>query len=271
MPPVLRQYGLANPMGNWVRFRFRKTGDLRWIGHLDLLRTVERLFRRAQVAITQTEGFHPHPRVHFPASLALGMVGYNEVLEVDLQEVASPEELLTRLNAQQVPGLNFTSAELLPGQGKRCQPRRLHYQVMLPPDRVADIATGVARFMAESTCVIQRDEKSLDIRPQVDSLAVEDDSLTMIFRVVAQASAKPRDVLQALGATATELAEWEIIRTDVELNDALPSDMPSIQAVPATQCVADAPPPTVTSTGASPLVTSAPSENFAEHRKHLSA
>jgi hypothetical protein len=142
---------------------------------------------------------------------------------------------------------------------------------MLPSDRVAAIATGVARFMAESTCVIQRDDKTLDIRPQVDSLAVEDDLLTMIFRVVAQASAKPRDLLQSLGATATELAEWEIIRTEIELNDALPSDSPPIKAVPAAQCVADAPPPAVASTGASPRVAQAPSDNFAEHRKHLSA
>jgi radical SAM-linked protein len=258
-------------MGNWVRFRFRKTGDLRWIGHLDLLRTLERLFRRAQVAISQTEGFHPHPRVHFPASLALGMVGHNEVLEVDLQEVPSLEELLTRLNDQQVPGLTFTAAELLPARGKRSQPRRLHYQVKLPRDRVGTIAAAIARFMAESTCVVQRDSKSLDVRPQVDSLAVEDDSLGMIFLVVALASAKPRDVLQALGATATEVAEWEIIRTEVELNDALPGDAPPIQAVPAAQCATGAPLPAVATAGASPRIAPAPSENFAEHRKHLPA
>jgi radical SAM-linked protein len=260
MPPALRQYGSANPMGNWVRFRFRKDGDLRWIGHLDLLRALERLFRRAEVTISQTEGFHPHPRVHFPASLALGMIGRNEVLEVELPIVWPTDELLTRLNGQQVPGLTFTSAELLPGGGKRTQALRLHYEVPLPPDREADFSASVARFLALSTCVIPRNGKSLDLRPQVERLAVKSGMLTMVLRVVEQAGVKPREVLQVLGATPAEQAEWEITRSEIELNDA-----------PRASAAESMPTPSAAATGVNPPSAPAPSETLAEHRKHTPA
>jgi radical SAM-linked protein len=243
-------------MGTWVRLRFRKTGDLRWIGHLDLMRTLERLFRRAGVAIALTEGFHPHPRLHFPASLALGAVGENEVLEVDLTEAIPLDELLTRLNAQCAPGLNFTSAEWLPSSGKRSQARRLHYRVALPAERVLNFAAAAEKLMAESACLIERDDKSLDIRPQLDELNVTGNTLSMVFRVVPQAAAKPRDVLQTLGAAPNELAEWELVRTDVELADAKPTPS-SVPTAPPGDTALSAPP--------------VPSESFAEHRKHLPA
>jgi radical SAM-linked protein len=63
-----------------VRIRFTKQDDLRWIGHRDLMRVWERLFRRAGVALSMTEGFHPKPRINFPSALAVGIAGMDELL-----------------------------------------------------------------------------------------------------------------------------------------------------------------------------------------------
>ena len=55
-----------------VRIRFPKQDDLRLISHRDLMRAWERLFRRAGVALSMSEGFHPKPRMSFPSALAVG-------------------------------------------------------------------------------------------------------------------------------------------------------------------------------------------------------
>jgi len=65
-----------------VRIRFRKSGDLRLVSHLDLMRSLERLLRRAMLPFRRTEGFHPTPRLVLAQSLPLGVVGHNEVLEL---------------------------------------------------------------------------------------------------------------------------------------------------------------------------------------------
>ena len=82
-----------------VRIRFCKQADLRLISHRDLVRTIERLFRRAGVAVSLSEGFHPKPRMMFPSALAVGIDGLDEVLEVDLADALEPDELLGKLNA----------------------------------------------------------------------------------------------------------------------------------------------------------------------------
>ncbi len=69
-----------------VRIRFSKQGDLRLIGHRDLMRCLERVFRRAQLALGFSQGFHPKPRMTFPSALAVGIEGLDEVMEVELAD-----------------------------------------------------------------------------------------------------------------------------------------------------------------------------------------
>jgi uncharacterized protein (DUF2344 family) len=97
-----------------VRIRFSKQGDLRLIGHRDLMRCLERLFRRANLALGMSQGFHPKPRLTFPLALAVGIEGLDEVMELELAETITGEEVLQRLLAQAPAGLTFHSVEVLP-------------------------------------------------------------------------------------------------------------------------------------------------------------
>jgi len=101
-----------------VRIRFTKQGDLRLIGHRDLMRCFERVFRRAGLALSFSQGFHPKPRMTFPSALAVGIEGLNEVMEVELAKAADAEDLLRRLRRHAPPGLVFLAAEALP-EGSR--------------------------------------------------------------------------------------------------------------------------------------------------------
>src|SRR5215475_1738193 len=97
-----------------VRIRFRKSGDLRLVSHLDLMRSLERLLRRAAVPFRMTEGFHPTPRLVLAQSLPLGVVGHAEVMELELTEEIGPDDVLERLRAQAPPGIEFLAARRIP-------------------------------------------------------------------------------------------------------------------------------------------------------------
>ena len=57
--------------GEKLRLRFRKTGVLRLLSHLDMVRGTERMLRRADIPFRSTLGFHPTPRMVFALSLPL--------------------------------------------------------------------------------------------------------------------------------------------------------------------------------------------------------
>ena len=71
---------------------FQKTAWLRHVGHLDLMRAMQRALRRSGVPIAFSKGFNPHLLLTFAAPLSVGMAGEREVMEVPLSGEISEEE-----------------------------------------------------------------------------------------------------------------------------------------------------------------------------------
>lgn len=56
-----------------LRMRFGKEGIVKFIGHLDIMRYFQKAFRRANVDITYSQGYHPHPCLSFASPLGVGL------------------------------------------------------------------------------------------------------------------------------------------------------------------------------------------------------
>ena len=56
------------------RLLFSKTGRARYISHLDLMRTFQRVFPRTELAIKHTQGYHPHPILSIVLPLPVAQV-----------------------------------------------------------------------------------------------------------------------------------------------------------------------------------------------------
>ena len=130
-----------------VRLRFRKDGPLRLLSHHDLLRCFERLLRRAGLPVHRTHGFHPHPRLVFALSLPLGVIGCEEVAELELDEPLSPEQVFELLRGQAPPGLEILSARRI-ALKTTAQVRALCYRLPVPADRAAAVQPKLAELLA---------------------------------------------------------------------------------------------------------------------------
>ncbi|MBO4216488.1 MAG: DUF2344 domain-containing protein, partial [Clostridia bacterium] len=96
----------ANAEGLYpVRIRFEKTGDLRYISHLDVTRMWGYAFARAGLPVKFSEGFNPHPKMVFASALSTGIESRYELLDVKLTEPLSFGETADRLNAVMPKGL----------------------------------------------------------------------------------------------------------------------------------------------------------------------
>ncbi|HEY2147560.1 MAG TPA: TIGR03936 family radical SAM-associated protein, partial [Pirellulales bacterium] len=199
--------------------RFTKQGDLRWLSHRDLMRTWERLFRRANLPLGMTEGFHPKPRMNFPSALAVGIAGDDEVLEVELSEDWPAERLAAAIAAQAPEGLAVRKVEAASQGSKKTQAVGLTFQVDVPEHRRTAAAERIAEFLASEKHEINREGRSapLDLRPLVVALSVENGKLTMRLRVDREGSARPREVLAAVGLEELELTGYSLTRTEVEI------------------------------------------------------
>lgn len=202
-----------------ARIRFRKQGDLRFVGHRDLVRSMERLFRRAGLVLGMSEGFHPKPRMSFPSALAVGIEGLDEVMELELAEEYTAEELSERLRSQAVSGLQFASVEILPPGTKKAQLRSTSYEIPVPAERRVEANDRVVRLLSDTACPVQRSRGGppVDLRSFLEELALREDVLQIRLTASRQASASPRDVLTVLGLGDLESTGRCLTRTQVEL------------------------------------------------------
>jgi radical SAM-linked protein len=203
-----------------VRIRFTKQDDLRWISHRDLIRLWERLFRRAGVALSMTEGFHPKPRMNFPSALAVGIAGTDEMLEVDLAEEYNADSLKSLISPELPPGMNLGEIEFLPAPDRKAQATSVTFEVSIPLERREALAAKIAEVLQMATLPIEREGRKtpLDLRPLIADLSLADNgSLQIRLTVDREGSARPREVLEALGVADLEYEGYFLTRTKVEV------------------------------------------------------
>ena len=63
-----------------VRIKFEKTGVLKFIGHLDIMRCFQKALRRADIRVTLSAGFNPHMIMSFASPLAWELPAAENIL-----------------------------------------------------------------------------------------------------------------------------------------------------------------------------------------------
>lgn len=81
-----------------IRIRFSKTGQARYISHLDTNRVFSRAFARAKINLYFTEGFNPHPYMSFSLPLSLGVESLCENVDIRILDDISNDEIKKRMN-----------------------------------------------------------------------------------------------------------------------------------------------------------------------------
>ena len=207
-----------------LRLRFAKGEPLKYISHLDLARTWERVFRRARLPVAHSQGFNPRPRFQIAAALPVGVTGRGELLDIWLLESLAPEELLGRLRPTLPRGLEVLEASEvdLRAPSLQSQLRTASYRVAVSsPETVEAIAARVQALMALATVPRQRHHKgkwqTYDLRPliqQVDVHPGEEGEQVLLMRLQAspQGAGRPDEVLAVLGLT---LAPHRLERTNL--------------------------------------------------------
>jgi radical SAM-linked protein len=191
-----------------VAIRFAISGDLRFVSHHDTMRLFERALARAGLPVAFSAGFNPRPKLTLPLPRAVGMAAQGDLLVIQLTDRLAPEEVASRLAGQMPEGVGIDGAWELPPGGS-VHPERAVYEVTLSHEVCDAVDEAVARFRAADQWLIHRESgrgrkrqsggKTIDLKAYVCEPSVTDNVLSWIVRVTAEGSARPAEVLAALG------------------------------------------------------------------------
>jgi radical SAM-linked protein len=192
--------------------RYRKGEQVRWISHLDLMRTLERAMRRARLPLELTQGHNPRPKLSFGPPLPLGATGEAEMFAVHLAEAWLPDRLKEQLGAQLPAGLELVDCWIVPGYKKKETFGDLEVGEYLATIRhgasVGELGARIAELLAREEVTVERGgdrpERSVNIRPMILSLRASeagpsDVELRMLLQTGSHGGARPQEVLALLG------------------------------------------------------------------------
>jgi radical SAM family uncharacterized protein/radical SAM-linked protein len=151
------------------RLNFSKTGPAALLGHLDLIRELPRVIRRAGSRTAYSQGFHPKPEMSFGPALSLGVASLDEFLDVALIDAPEPAELLARLNRATSDGIEFKSVVPLSNDDRVITTivSGARYVIALAESAltelggVPELGRRIEEFLAKTECTVRRDVEGL--------------------------------------------------------------------------------------------------------------
>jgi radical SAM family uncharacterized protein/radical SAM-linked protein len=174
------------------RFRLEKTGPARYLGHLEMMRLLERTIRAAGIELAYTQGFHPHALVKTAAALPTGVESLVEVLEVSTLRSYDPDQLAAQVNELLPPGLRLADGRPgRPGE-KLIDPPvavyRITPSVPLDPERLEAFHQAGQWTMLR---VCPKGSREIDLKAAVRQMTLEGGELLL---AVGSAGGRPKPV-----------------------------------------------------------------------------
>ncbi len=183
------------------RLQFEKSGDARFLGHLDVLRIFERACRRANIGMAHSEGFNPRPKFSFGPALSLGYSSTAEYVDITIESapVGDPVKLINRhlpdgIHILEVREIKSTLQSL--SSSINCT----EYEVDITGKTVSQ--EKINDLLAKEEILIRRKtkgkEKSLNIRPYIAKITRSNGSLVLETETISGRTVRVEEILALL-------------------------------------------------------------------------
>lgn len=159
-----------------IRICFSKTGYSKYVSHLDLMKTLQRTFRRGGIDISYSQGFNPHPIMSIAHPLPLGVEGLCEYMDISVDSKPNFEELKIKMNnalPQDIRVHNITNVN----KPLNVLVRAEYSAIVNLKQEVENLKQKINNFLAMNEIVIEKKTKrgisDTDIKPMIFDVAVE--------------------------------------------------------------------------------------------------
>jgi radical SAM family uncharacterized protein/radical SAM-linked protein len=176
-PPIAAE-GTSSQTKGAVRYRFvfTKTGQVRYLSHLELARLFIRALKRARIPLVYSAGYHPMPRLSFASALPVGTESMHETLDLQVYESESVSMVEKGLTSQLPEGIRVVSIKKLPGDSKSPRPVESVYEIFL--NRLKVEKGDLEKFLGSHSYLMtkkgKKGERSINVRPLVKSMDILD-------------------------------------------------------------------------------------------------
>lgn len=211
---------------------FSKTGTICYTSHLDMMKMFKRIFKRAGIRQSYSQGFNPHPKMGFAQPLSLGYWGLGELLEFETDEEYTVEYLENTLKPLMPEGIVITDCKAAEPSKKTLAAKTdaaeyiiaipLHEPLNMNAEQINDKYMGQESILTYKKQKKKKEPVEVDIKPMIReiSFVVENETLfvTALLDSGSNSNLSPELVITTLTETLginTERSEIQVMRRKI--------------------------------------------------------
>lgn len=189
-----------------------KGEEIRFLGHLDYLRTMERVVVRSGIPIAFSEGFNPHMKISLDSALAVGVTADPLYMEIKLEKDMPIEEVKERMQREMPKGMTIYHIEEAAPEWPKFVAffNEDAYEMEGPVTEGADAEAAkeaIARFNALPSFIYQRvtpkKVREMDVKPMIMEpmkVRIEGERAYLTFSLIRSntGTVQPKDVWKML-------------------------------------------------------------------------
>lgn len=203
------------------RLQLKKTGNLKFISHLDWQRILYRAVRKAEIKVSFTKGFNPSPKMALAMALPLFVESSEEYLDIELTEEMQTVVLQEKLN-RNLPEESAIIKIVKISKDEKAVDTRINWAkysaraIDFDSLKKIDLQYIVSDILSRENILIEKEKhkglkKIIDIRPYIRDIKVSDEKsykLEFVLMTGQKGTLRPDVFLKFL----TPDLKWDIVR-----------------------------------------------------------
>jgi len=215
------------------RIKFAKLEDLMYISHLEVIKTLRRIIRRAELPAAFSQGYNPRINLAVGPPLAVGLISRGEYFDLELTEKMAAEKLIEKLNSVSPEHLKFIKAVAIPDDIRSLSSLldTAIYTINFEYEREKTIEQEkemLEEFMNEKEIMIirhrrKKSDREIDLKTRIFSAEITEKNKWK-FAVVtgSRGNVRPEELNRALKDKYSEIKDFsplQVIREGVFVRD----------------------------------------------------
>jgi|AntRauTorcE11897_2_1112592.scaffolds.fasta_scaffold04672_2 radical SAM-linked protein len=191
----------------FIRAEYEKEDELKYISHLELMNTFRRTFRRAKLPVKYSQGYNPHIIFSMSQPLPVGMVGFQEYFDLELNEKLSLDLIKKVVNEKLPIGLKIKEIVEINDKEKSLQAivnTAIYQYEMEFKNNNSDKNKILKNFLDNKKIEITRfrrnkDDRKIDLAPMIYEGKIIDEGIWQFtISTGSSGNVRPQEVLRAL-------------------------------------------------------------------------
>jgi len=203
------------------RIKYSKTGTAAYLGHLELIDVLKRIFRCARLPLSYSEGFHPRPIISFGRALPVGIESECEYCDIKL-DLPIENYMINEMKKACPEGIEILDVRKLPEKEPSLKIESSVYRISHELIDNTFLLEKAAAFNFEKIFLFERHRRNesieIDLKKYIPKLIVDDCGMIEITLNEQEPLIRISEVLEAIfDIDAKELKNCRIKKIEAKI------------------------------------------------------